>query len=97
MIRLYLEQNGKFYTGPIKTAPIDAAFCFCVSKLAKAGYISENPLNRNFDWSFNTTLRCADEAVMSFMWKRMLAAEENDVRMIFSIFDFGGWRFFGRV
>jgi hypothetical protein len=97
MPKLYNRQNGKFFTDPIKAETITIAFLLCVRGLFDAGYTSMNFMDLIFNRRFKTTLRGADEPVMSFMWKRMQAAQENDVRMIFSIFDSGGWRFFGRV
>jgi hypothetical protein len=46
---------------------------------------------------FSMTLRGAGVEPLQFMWDRAVAAEENDIKAVFCLFDHGGWRFFGRV
>jgi hypothetical protein len=97
MMKLHTGQNGTFFTDPIKAGHIFMAFAMCLRGLVGADYLSKAKLLSLIPANFKKTLMCHGETVMSFMEKRMVAAVENDVRMIFCLFDHGGWRFFGRV
>jgi hypothetical protein len=95
---IYYKGNGKFFTDPPMKEEIKyEAFANCVFNLQAWGHISSDQLNIVLKEGFKRTFRCADEPLMLFMQKRMDAAEENDVRMIFGILEVRGWRFFGRV
>jgi hypothetical protein len=94
---VYPRGNGKFFSDPIKAESIKIAFLLCVRTLEGGGFIKMDFMDLIVNLPFNTALKCADEPLMTFMEKRMDTAAENDIRMIFSIFDIDGWRFFGRA
>jgi hypothetical protein len=94
---IHIRNNGKFFTDPITGNNQMNAFLKCVRELVNSNALQAQHENKIIDRGFRRTLMPADDAVTSFMWDRAVAAEENDVHVIFSLFDIGGWRFFGRI
>lgn len=94
---IHLRENGKFFTEPFRAQTRQNAFLACVRALIERGVIDKAQENSIIDRGFKPALMPADDLMGSFMWDRAVAADENDVHVIFVVYDFGGWRFFGRI
>jgi hypothetical protein len=92
-----MRYNGKFFTGIFYAKSAGQAFDLFVETLLKNGHIKYENKNSILQLQFKTTLMSGDNAIGSFMWNHALAAEKSDIKIICSIFDGGGWRFFGRI
>ena len=86
-----LRENGKFFTDPISAKTIQEAFSICIEGLLERKFMTSVPQK------FTRVLLSSEESVHSSMWEYALLEEKNDTHSIFSIYDTGGWRFFGRV
>jgi hypothetical protein len=92
-----VRYNGKFFTAPILAGRAQLAFETLIEELVRQGHIKTPKAERLMARGFKTALRPANQSELQFMWERALAAEENDVHVIFSLYDHEGWRFFGRI
>jgi hypothetical protein len=94
---IQIRYNGKFFTGPILAGSAKLAFESLVEQLVKFGHASKDRAVGLKAKGFKPMLRPAGESPLQFMWNRALAAEANNVHVIFSMYDHCGWRFFGRI
>jgi hypothetical protein len=94
---IQVRYNGKFFTGVFCAKSATGAFEQFVETLLEMGYITNDHKKMIIKNQFKLTLMTADDAIVSFMWDRAIKAEKNDVKIVYSVFDYGGWRFFGRI
>jgi hypothetical protein len=94
---IQIRYNGKFFTGVFCAKSVHDAFDEFVETLLRNGHIKTEQKNSILQLQLKNTLMPADEAIVSFMWNHALVAEKMDTKIIYSIFDHGGWRFFGRI
>lgn len=94
---IQVRYNGKFFTGPILAGTARLAFESLIEELVKRGHAKTSKAEQLMARGFKPMLRLANELPLQFMWNRALAAEENDMHVIFSLYDHAGWRFFGRI
>jgi hypothetical protein len=94
---IQIRYNGKFFTGVFCAKSVNYAFDEFVETLLRNAHIKPEQNDSILQLHFKTTLMPADDAIVSFMWNRALEAEKNDIKIIYTIFDHGGWRFFGRI
>jgi hypothetical protein len=76
---------GKFYTDPVQANSRQNAFLQVVGEL---GVEVEE---------FIPVLMPADDEVISFMWHRAVLLQAEGAYGVFCLYDYGGWRFFGRI
>jgi len=77
---------GKFYTDPVQASSRQNAFLQVV-----------NEMGLDPGTTFTSTLMPADEEVVSFMWHRAVFLQAEGAYGVFCLYDYGGWRFFGRI